>query len=243
MRSDALKVPHGFFGRKGGVSTGLYASLNAGAGSNDAPENVAENRRRIAEALGVEHLVSVYQIHSPNAVRVDGPFAGERPQADGMVTTVRGLGLGILTADCTPVLFADMEAGVIGAAHAGWRGALSGVLEATVALMREAGARRIVAAIGPTIAQPNYEIGPEFEARFLQEDPKSAPFFAPGPTKRHFDLPGYCAARLAALDLDRIDRTTAFDTYPHAEDWFSNRRAVHAGEKDYGRNCAAIALP
>ncbi|MBL8551411.1 MAG: peptidoglycan editing factor PgeF [Hyphomonadaceae bacterium] len=242
LRAQGLAgAPHGFFGRKGGVSAGIYSSLNAGPGSDDAPDNVAENRRRIAANLGVDCLLSLYQIHSPNVVRVHGPFAGERPQGDAMVTTTPGLALGVLTADCAPILFADREAGVIGAAHAGWRGALSGVLEATVAAMREAGARRIAAAIGPTIAQASYEIGPEFEERFLREDPSSAPFFT-GTGKRRFDLPGFCAARLAAAGIEDVD-VLAFDTYALADDWFSNRRAVHAGEKGYGRNCAAIALP
>lgn len=244
LRSEALAgIPHGFFGRRGGVSTGVYASLNAGAGSGDSADAVTENRRRIAAAIGVppDRLVSVYQVHSPNVVRVEAPFLGERPHADAMVTTTPGLGLAILTADCAPVLFADPDARIIGAAHAGWRGALAGVLEATVALMREAGARRIVAAIGPAIAQQSYEIGPEFEARFLAEDPTSAAYFA-GDGKRRFDLVGYCRARLAALGLACID-VLAQDTYTLETDWFSNRRTVHSGENDYGRNCAAIALP
>jgi polyphenol oxidase len=244
LRSAALAgVPHGFFGRRGGVSTGIYASLNAGPGSDDAPAAVAENRRRIAAAIGVapDHFVSLHQVHSAIAVRVEAPFPGARPEADGMVTTTRGLGLAILTADCAPVLFADTEAGVIGAAHAGWRGALGGVLEATVAAMRDAGARRIVAAVGPTIAQQSYEVGPEFQAQFLKQDPASAAFFT-NDAKARFDLPGYCRARLARLGLARID-LLPLDTYSLPDDWFSNRYSVHAGEKRYGRNCAAIALP
>jgi YfiH family protein len=245
LQSEALaaaRIGHGFFGRAGGVSTGIYASLNAGPGSADSQPAVAENRRRIAAAMGVEptHLMSPHQEHSAKAVRVDARFAGARPQADGLVTTARGLALSVLTADCAPVLLADAEAGVIGAAHAGWRGALSGILEAVAALMRSAGARRIVAAIGPCISQQSYEIGPEFEERFLREDAKSAAFFS-GAQRRCFDLPGYCVARLARLDVERID-ALLYDTYSAPEAWFSHRRAVHAGEGDYGRNCAAIVL-
>jgi YfiH family protein len=245
LKSEALAgLAHGFFGRKGGVSTGVHASLNAGPGSNDNPAAVAENRARIAAAIGVApaRLVSVHQVHSPNVARIDAPFAGERPKADALVTRAPGLGLAILTADCAPVLFADIDAGVIGAAHAGWRGALAGVLETTVRAMREVGARRIAAAVGPTIALESYEIGPDFEAGFREGDPKSAAFFGTVRGRRSFDLPGYCIARLARLDLERID-ALLFDTYARDEDWFSARRALHSGDGDYGRNCAAIALP
>jgi YfiH family protein len=245
LRSEALaelQIRHGFFGRRGGVSTGIYATLNAGPGSFDDPDAVAENRRRIATALGVapDNMTSLHQVHSARAVRVDAQCGAERPQADALVTTARGLALSILTADCAPVLLADAEFGVIGAAHAGWRGALSGVLEAAVAAMRTAGARRIVAAVGPCIGQRSYEIGPEFEERFRRQDPKSAAFFGGG-ARRTFDLLGYCVARLARLDIERID-ALVYDTYSDAEAWFSHRRAFHAREADYGRNCAAIVL-
>jgi len=234
-------VRHGFFGRKGGVSAGIYASLNAGTGSNDDGAAVAENRRRIAAAFGADGLLGVHQIHSPEAVLASGPWAGERPHADALVTTTPGLVLSVLTADCAPVLLADAQAGVIGAAHAGWKGALGGVLESTVALMRERGARAIRAAIGPTIHQASYEVGPEFEAKFLADDAAAARFFAPGPSgKAHFDLPAFCAARLGALGIEA--EILPHDTYSAAALWHSCRRAVHRGEPDYGRNCAAIAL-
>ena len=237
---------HGFFGREGGVSAGLYASLNAGPGSSDAAEAVSENRARIAAALGVtpERLLSLQQVHSARAVRVDGPFEGERPQADALVTTVRGLALAALAADCAPVLFVDGDAGVIGASHAGWKGAVSGVLEACVAAMIEAGAapRRIVAAIGPCIRQPSYEVGPEFAAAAIAADEAAARFFKPGRQDRlQFDLPGYCEMRLARAGVGRVD-ALAFDTYSEETALFSYRRACHAGERDYGRNMSAIVL-
>ncbi|MES1156349.1 MAG: peptidoglycan editing factor PgeF [Alphaproteobacteria bacterium] len=237
---------HGFFGRAGGVSTGIYASLNAGSGSRDDADAVRENRRRIASAFGVspERLIGVHQVHSPRAVAVKAPWPGERPEADALVTTTRGLVLSILTADCAPVLFADTEAGVIGAAHAGWKGALGGVLANTIDLMRQMGAARtrIRAAIGPCIAQASYEVGPEFEARFLDHDGANAAFFAAGEDdRRRFDLPGYCEARLKAEGLNHVARLD-LDTYARAADFFSHRRSVHAGEGDYGRNCSAIAL-
>lgn len=242
VKAQALAhVRHGFFGREGGVSSGIYASLNAGTGSQDDPQAVAENRRRIAAAFGAEHLIGVHQVHSPDAVFVSAPWASERPHADALVTTTPGLVISVLTADCAPVLLADAEAGVIGAAHAGWKGAFGGVLEATVALMRQHGARHIKAAIGPTIHQASYEVGPEFEANFLAADPSNARFFAPGPNgKAHFDLPAFCAARLAQLGI--AAETAPYDTYPDAARWHSARRAGHRSEGDYGRNCAAIAL-
>jgi YfiH family protein len=238
--TSTLAVPHGFFGRDGGVSQGIYASLNAGTGSRDDPDAVRENRRRIAAAFGAEQLVGVHQVHSPHAVFVDRPWCGERPHADALVTTTPGLVLSVLTADCAPVLLADAGAGVVAAAHAGWRGALGGVLESTVAIMRERGARAIAAAIGPAIAQASYEVGDEFKANFLATDPDSAPFFsnAFGP-KPHFDLRGYCALRLerqgAAVD------NLALDTFGEIT-LFSHRRSVREGAPDYGRNCSAIAL-
>ncbi len=239
-------VKHGFFGREGGVSTGIYASLNAGTGSGDDPANVQENRRRIAATFGVErdHLVGVHQIHSPTAEFVTAPWQGERPHADALVTTTPNLVISILTADCTPILFADAEAGVIGAAHAGWRGALNGVIERTVRLMEERGARRthIAAAIGPCIHQASYEVGPEFEAEFLAADSAFARFFVPGAgDRRRFDLPGFCALRLAAAGISQIE-TLPLDTYAHATQLHSHRRSVHEKAGDYGRNCSAIML-
>lgn len=238
-------VRHGFFGREGGVSTGIYAGLNAGTGSGDDAASVAENRRRIAAAFEVapSHLIGVHQVHSPTAVFVDGPWRGERPHADALVTSARGLVLTVLTADCAPVLFADAEAGVIAAAHAGWKGAIGGVLESTVALMEEHGAQRarVAAAIGPCIHQRSYEVGPEFHARFITADAGYARFFTQGSgDKHHFDLPGFCRARLTALGVavELVDQ----DTYPAHNRLFSHRRSVHAGEPDYGRNCSAIAL-
>ena len=237
-------VTHGFFGREGGVSSGVYASLNAGPGSKDASGDVMENRRRIAVALGVstERLVGVHQVHSARALAVDAPWSGARPEADALVTATPGLALSILTADCTPVLLADVEAGVIGAAHAGWKGALGGVLEATIARMTELGAApsRIAAAIGPTIAPESYEVGPEFEQRF--RDAGHGRFLRAGAGDRfHFDLPGFCAARLGALGLGSVE-IVGVDTYANDGALFSHRRAVHRGEADYGRNCAAILL-
>jgi hypothetical protein len=236
---------HGFFGRQGGVSTGIYASLNAGTGSNDDADAVRENRRRIAAAFGAAQLVGVHQVHSPTAVFVDAPFPGDRPHADALVTTTRGVVISILVADCTPVLFADAEAGVVGAAHAGWKGALGGVLESTIALMLEHGAARdrIAAAIGPCIHQASYEVGPEFVARFTAADAAFARFFAQGQGDRHkFDLPAFCAARLTAAGVTRTE-TLPLDTYAHPDALFSHRRSVHDKAGDYGRNCAAIALP
>lgn len=237
-------VKHGFFGRAGGVSEGIYASLNAGTGSNDDPAAIAENRRRIAAAFGIAptHLVGVHQVHSPDAVFIDEPWSGERPHADALVTTARGLALSILTADCAPVLLADAEAGVIGAAHAGWKGALRGVLENVVDLMRSRGAKTISAAIGPCIHQASYEVGPEFEARFLGTDGSFERYFAPAAMgKRLFDLPAFCAERLRELGVSRTD-TLALDTYAYPEKLYSHRRSVHENLGDYGRNCAAIML-
>lgn len=237
-------VKHGFFGRAGGVSTGVYATLNAGTGSNDNPAAVAENRRRIAAAFGAPptHLVGVHQVHSPDAVFIDAPWPGERPHADALVTTTPGLVISVLTADCTPVLLADSEAGVIGAAHAGWKGALGGVLDSVVRLMRAHGASNIAAAIGPCIHQASYEVGPEFETRFEEKDAAFARYFAPGAgDRRLFDLPGFCADQLRALDITRIE-TLPLDTYALPEALHSHRYSVHQKWADYGRNCAAIAL-
>jgi YfiH family protein len=237
-------VKHGFFGREGGVSTGIYTSLNAGTGSNDDPAAVAENRRRIAEAMGVAatHLVGVHQVHSPSAVFVTEPWTGERPHADALVTATPGLAISVLTADCAPVLLADRSAGIIAAAHAGWKGALSGVLESAIALMREHGARDIDAAIGPCIHQASYEVGPEFEARFIAEDTSYARLFTPSEgDRRRFDLPAFCAVRLRAAGVERIE-VAPLDTYVEEQRLFSHRRSVHRKEDGYGRNCAVIVL-
>ncbi|MDX2276601.1 MAG: peptidoglycan editing factor PgeF [Hyphomonadaceae bacterium] len=236
------ELRHGFFGRDGGVSTGIYASLNAGTGSKDDPDAVRENRRRIARAFGVDVLVGVHQVHSPNVVTITAPFPGERPHADALVTTTPNLVLSILTADCAPVLLADKAAGVIGAAHAGWKGALGGVLEATVEAMRAQGAQNIAAAIGPCIHQASYEVGPEFEETFCAADKSYSQFFVAGAgDRRRFDLPAFCASRLTHAGATRVD-IIAHDTYPDAQRLFSNRRAFHKNEGDYGRNCAAISL-
>ena len=237
-------VKHGFFGRAGGVSTGIYASLNAGTGSNDDPAAIAENRRRIAAAFNAPatHLVGVHQVHSPDAVFIDAPWPGERPKADALVTTTPGLVISVLTADCTPVLLADAEAGIIGAAHAGWKGALGGVLATAIKLMRERGARTIAAAIGPCIHQASYEVGPEFEARFVEKNSHFARYFAPGAgDRRLFDLPRFCADQLRALGITQIE-TLALDTYALPEALHSHRCSVHQKWNDYGRNCAAICL-
>lgn len=239
-------VRHGFFGRMGGVSTGIYASLNAGTGSNDDPAAVAENRRRIAEAFGVPatHLVGVHQVHSPDAVFIDAPWAGERPHADALVTTTPGLVLSVLTADCAPILLADREAGVIAAAHAGWKGAISGVLWRTVLTMIAHGAdpARIVAAIGPCIQQESYEVGPEFEERFVATEANFASYFVPGAGDRHlFDLPRFCVGRLRQAGVTNIE-VLPLDTYALPEALHSHRYSVHQKWNDYGRNCAAISL-
>ena len=238
----ALK--HGFFGREGGVSCGIYATLNAGAGSKDDPLAVQENRRRIAASFALEpsHLLGVHQVHSPRAVLVSAPWRCERPEADALVTTTPGVALSVLTADCAPVLLADHEAGVVAAAHAGWKGALSGVLEATIDLMRTHGARDIAAAIGPCIHLESYEVGPEFEARFVAADPTYAQFFEPGVgDRRRFDLPGFCSARLRAHGATAVE-ILPLDTYVWPKQLYSHRRSVHEALGDYGRNCSAIAL-
>ena len=240
---------HAFFGRAGGISKGIYASLNAGPGSRDDQADVAENRRRIAAALEVapENLLSVYQVHSARAEIVTGPFAGayaDRPQADAMATKTPGLALSILTADCGPILLADQEAGVIGAAHAGWKGALGGVIEAVLDAMHSLGAsvENISAAIGPCIAQASYEIGPEFFAAFTAPDAENERFFKGGQGDRlHFDLKGYCAARLSRAGVRTVDILPQ-DTCAEEESYFSNRRAVKRQEGDYGRNLSAIVL-
>ncbi len=248
---DALTedgIAHGFFTREGGVSEGIFASLNCGFGSDDDPAKVAINRERAARALtlGPERLVTCHQIHGAEVVHVTQPWRHEdRPRADGMVTTQPGVALGILTADCAPVLFADPDARVIGAAHAGWRGALDGVLEAVVAAMTRLGAQRtrIVAGIGPCIAQASYEVGPEFPEPFLASDGKAAAFFRPAARPGHFlfDLPGFVQERLDRLRLGRV-AFTGGDTAAEAPRFFSYRRSRLKGEPDYGRELSAIAL-
>ncbi len=240
-------IRHAFFTREGGVSEGFYASLNGGVGSDDKPAHVVENRARMAAALAVkpDNFLTAYQIHSPEVVTVEAPWpVSERPKADAMVTRVPGLALGVSTADCGPVLFADPKARVIGAAHAGWRGAFSGVLEATIAAMETLGAKRenIAAAAGPMISQPNYEVGAELVARFLTANPDNARFFAPGrPGHSMFDLPGYVVARLKAARIRQVE-DLALCTYADAARFYSYRRATHRAEPDYGRHINAIAL-
>ncbi len=245
---DDPTLRHGFFTREGGVSTGLFASLNCGAGSSDDPANVAENRRRalVRLALGPERLATCRQVHSAEVVKVDRPWMPtERPQADAMVTTEKGLALGILTADCAPVLLADVEAGIVAAAHAGWRGALGGVVEATIEAMRREGAvpARIRAAIGPCIGFESYEVGPEFPAPFLAQNPDNTAFFRAAPRANHhlFDLRGYVRARLAAAGVTFIEATPG-DTAGEPERFFSYRRACRNGERQFGHALSAICL-
>lgn len=250
LTSDALApLRHGFFTRRGGASSGVFQGLNCGPGSSDLSEIVAINRARVAQAMqvGPEDLITVHQVHSADVVTVTGPLSGqltERPRADGIVTATPGLALAVLTADCQPVLFADTRAGVIGAAHAGWRGALDGVLEATVAAMEALGAERgnISAVIGPTISQRAYEVGPEFLDDFMADDPANARFFAQGNGDRMlFDLPGFGLHRLRAAGVGHAE-WTRHCTYSDAERFFSYRRATHAHEADYGRLISAIRL-
>ena len=241
-------VRHAFFTREGGVSGGIYASLNCGFGSNDEPGAVAENRAIAAARLGLapERLVSCHQVHGTTVVTVERPWRRDgNPRADGMVTRVPGIALGVLAADCAPLLLVDPAARVIGAAHAGWRGALAGIVEATIAAMVAQGAQveRIRAGIGPCIAQQSYEVGAEFAAAFAAGDARSGGFFRPAARPRHFlfDLPGYLAHRLARLGLAVVERTE-HDTAAEEGLFFSYRRACRRGEGDYGRLLAAITL-
>jgi YfiH family protein len=241
-------IRHAFFTRDGGVSPGIYASLNAGVGSNDVPENVATNRARMATSLGVapERFLTCYQIHSPDVVVADAPWSAQaRPRADAIVTSTPGLAIGVSTADCGPVLFADPDARIVGAAHAGWRGALAGVTDATIAAMERLGAarERIVAAIGPMIRQPNYEVGAELLDRFVAADPANRRFFGPAARDGHFmfDLAGYVAARLGAAGIGAIDDLDRC-TYADPDRFYSYRRMTHRGETDYGRHINAIVL-
>lgn len=236
---------HGFFTRKGGASSGIFAGLNCGNGSSDQAEVVAINRARAAAAMEVtpDHLVTVNQVHSPDVVTVTAPLA-ERPRADAMVTATPGLALAILTADCQPVLFSDPAAGVVGAAHAGWRGLRDGVLEATLEAMERLGAdrARVIAVIGPTISQRAYEVGPEFVETFVDEDRANGRFFAQGPGDRAlFDLPGFGLHRLRAAGVGQAE-WTGHCTYSDPERFFSYRRTTHAAEADYGRLISIIRL-
>lgn len=246
LTSDSLgAVRHGFFTRRGGASSGVFTGLNCGSGSSDQREIVEINRGRVADAMGVpgSHLVGVHQIHSATAVTVDGPLA-DKPRADALVTATPGLALSVLTADCQPVLFADLDAGVIGAAHAGWRGALDGVLLSTVEAMEALGAQRanIRAVIGPCISQRAYEVGPEFIDSFLAEDPDYARYFANGKDDRmQFDLPGFGLNRLRATGVGHAE-WTHHCTYSDPDRFYSYRRTTHAKEADYGRLIAAITL-
>lgn len=242
------RVRHAFFTRDGGVSDGVYVSLNGGVGSNDAPERVAENRVRMALALGVaaDRLLTPYQIHSADVAVADEPWTQEgRPRADAIVTRKKGLAIGVSTADCGPLLFADNAAGVIGAAHAGWRGAFTGVIEATIAAMEKLGAdrSRIAAALGPTISQPNYEVGPEFVERFLAADVDNARFFTTSERAGHamFDLNGYIADRVQRAGIVNFT-DLGLCTYAEPGRFYSYRRTTQRGEPDYGRHISAIAL-
>ncbi|HEY0325282.1 MAG TPA: peptidoglycan editing factor PgeF [Allosphingosinicella sp.] len=248
IRSRLLDgVPHGFLGRRGGVSEGVCWGLNVGHGSGDDPALIAENRRRAAEAVAPgARLTTVYQVHSPDAVIVADPWGDDdRPKADALVTARPGIALGILTADCTPVLLADREAGVVGAAHAGWKGAFGGVLASTVEAMEKLGAKRerIVAAVGPTIGRKSYEVDADFFQRFLAADEDNDLFFSDGrPGHYQFDLEGYVLARLAATGVKRIE-ALGLDTYSDEERFYSYRRATHRGEDSYGRQISIIAVP
>jgi len=251
IKADILAftgIRHAFFTREGGVSEGLYGSLNGGIGSRDAADKVRENRTRMAAALTVEpqRFLTAHQIHSPQVVIAEAPWpADARPHADAIVTRMRALAIGVTTADCGPVLLAEPHAGVIGAAHAGWRGALAGIIEATVAAMERLGAarRHIRAAIGPTIRQANYEVGGDLIARFAAEDRASSRFFSPAARDGHalFDLAGYIAARLERAGVGHIEDLGCC-TYADPTRFFSYRRATHRAEADYGRHVNAIAL-
>lgn len=251
ITSDALDAPglrHGFFTRQGGHSSGIFSSLNCGMGSGDDKDIVRRNRSVVADALDVAepHLLSSWQVHSADAALVAEPWGGvERPRVDALVTTTPGLAIGVLTADCGPLLFADSQAGVIGAAHAGWKGALTGITTSTIALMEEQGAKRenMVAVIGPLISKDAYEVGPEFPERFTDADPANARFFTPSRRPGHamFDLPGYLVDRLKREGVGQVVNLSLC-TFGDEQLFFSYRRTTHRGEKDYGRQISAIAL-
>ncbi len=246
--ADLAGIQHGFFTRQGGVSEGIYASLNCGLGSRDTPQVVVANRARVALDLGAPEptVLTPYQIHSADALVVDGPFPpDEPPRADALVTRTPGLAIGILTADCGPVLFADPQARVVAAAHAGWRGAMEGILEATIVAMESLGARRsrIHSALGPCIGQPNYEVGEEFQDRFIAHSSSYACFFRTpqNATRPHFDLPGFILSDLATRGLASIASESRC-TYANESKFFSYRRSTHRSEGDYGRQISAILV-
>ncbi len=248
IRSKVLgELPHGFLGRRGGVSQGVCAGLNVGLGTGDERDAIQANRRLALDAVAPgAQLATVHQVHSPSVVPVVAPWPDQgRPHADAMVTERAGLALGILTADCTPVLFADHRAAVVGAAHAGWRGALGGVIEATIEAMEMLGAQRgrIAAAVGPTIARRSYEVDDAFFRRFAAADPEHESFFTAGRAgHHHFDLEGFVVGRIASAGVETIE-ALGLDTYSDADRFFSYRRATHLGEPDYGRQISLIALP
>ena len=245
-QAAGARIRHGFFTRQGGVSEGIYAGLNVGVGSDDDRDRVMENRARVAQWFGlpVEKLATVHQVHSPDVRVVDETYAGERPKVDAMVTAVPGVVLGVLSADCGPILFADGTSNIVGAAHAGWKGALTGVLEATIDAMISLGATRenITAVLGPSIGPASYEVGPEFVERFLGVDPSYQAFFRPSAKPGHamFDLPSLTISRLRAAGVTA--GSLDLDTYPDAERFYSYRRTTHAGEPDYGRQVSAISI-
>lgn len=244
---DETLVSHGFFGRAGGDSKGIYEGLNCGFSSNDLPKHVKSNRLKVCDALGLaaDNLINPYQIHSNICGLIDKPFRKDGPRMDAFVTKTKGLGIAILTADCTPILFADEQNGIIGAAHAGWQGALNGVIENTIHCMVENGGQlqNIKAAIGPCIGQSSYEVGQEFLDRFMETDLASQKFFQKGRSanKYQFDLKGFCVSRLELAGVSKID-ILPHDTCAQNDDFFSNRRRNHANEPDYGRNISVIAL-
>ena len=243
LTSDLLPVPHGFFGSKGGVSTDVYASLNTGQLSDDDKDAITENRARIQTALEAKHLISLHQIHS-DTVLIAKDNSVANLEADGLVTTQPGLAISALSADCGPVLLADAKAGVIGACHAGWRGALSGIVESTVATMCELGAvpENMTAVLGPCIGPDNYEVGADFKSAFCEIESEYAKFFhVPKGKKAHFDLPAFILSRLAVMNIRA--EWTGQCTYAHSEEYFSYRRNTHAGIRAYGRNLSAIVLP
>lgn len=246
LSRPGCRISHGFFTRAGGVSEGIYSGLNVGQGSSDNPEHIAENRRRVADVFGTGsgELATPHQIHSPDVISVSAPFSDERPRADGIVTATPNIAIGILTADCGPVLFADHDAGVIGAAHAGWKGALTGVLENTVLEMEKLGAKRdnTVAVLGPMISQQNYEVGPEFVARVVNIDADNGKWFKPSRRDDHtmFDLDGYIVDRLTRAGVTASSLNIC--TYADEERFYSYRRTTHRCEPDYGRQISTIIL-
>ena len=242
LKSNVLQVNHGFFTRNGGVSTGVYASLNCGAGSGDDLAKVAENRDRVREVLGGKSIITMHQIHSNIAVIVDEQNQ-QKIEADALVSKTAGIAIGVLTADCTPILFHDKKAGVIGAAHAGWKGARFGIIEATIKAMKELGATEIVAAIGPTIQQKSYEVGAEFIDNFKSESEANTKFFAPSIKQGHFmfDLPAYVNEKLVKNGVNSVDNLGE-DTLSQPEKFYSYRRNTLAGTKEYGRQISAICL-